>query len=131
MQSDFWLSSLEIQGYDSTNGDYRYRDSHYGIGGRDLRRLSHIPSRLPTNDWIVESLSKISERPRYGLIAPDDYDPVAEKQESLNRVNEVIEQTKRYAQTNKRGMGAIFIGFVFQVAGNGLLLWPYLKELWT
>lgn len=83
---------------------------------------------FPRNDWIVECLEQISEKLRYGLIAPDNWDPETEKQTALIRAREVAAQAKRYAQQSRRGMGAILFGFLFQFAGNGMLLWPHIKK---
>jgi len=77
----------------------------------------------PRNDWILEALVTSAQRPTYGVIAPSGYDPSAEREQALARAREFVEESKRFVQRSRLGMGGILIGFVLQALGNGLLLW--------
>lgn len=79
---------------------------------------------FPRNDWIVQALYDTASNPSYAVIAPDGYSPSAEREMGFKRAQEVMQQSLNYANTSRKGMMAIGIGFVFQVIGNIFLLWP-------
>lgn len=79
---------------------------------------------FPRNDWIVEALYSAAPKPSYAVIAPSGYSPSAEREEGFRKAQEVMNQARSYANTSRKGMMAIGLGFVFQVVGNLFLLWP-------
>lgn len=86
---------------------------------------------FPRNDWIVEALHTAALKPSYAVIAHDGYNPSAERDMGFKRAQEVMQQSQNYANTSRKGMMTIGIGFVFQVIGNLPLLWPIIFKTST
>jgi len=100
-----------------------------GLGAGTYGAYVIYRADFPRNDWIVEALYNAASKPSYAVIAPDGYSPFAERDMGLKRAQEVMQKTQSYANTSRKGMMAIGIGFVFQVIGNLFLLWPLIFKL--
>jgi len=77
----------------------------------------------PRNDWILKALYSVAERPTYGVIAPSGWSPSGEKESALAEARIFMEESQRFIKQSRRGMKAIWGGFVLQAIGNVLLLW--------
>jgi hypothetical protein len=81
---------------------------------------------FPRNAWLLNVATVAASRPSYGVIAPNTWSPQAERTDNLAGVEQMRQETERYATSSRIGMAWILSGFLTQVAGNTVLILPHM-----
>ena len=84
---------------------------------------------FPRNEWIIHAATTAATRPSHAVIAPNGYNPQSELMENLNQVETIKKENNTYAKESRGGMAWIIAGFIVQVAGNIVLVIPYILHI--
>lgn len=74
----------------------------------------------PTAEWVSDLFATVAERPTKGVVAPDGYDPTAERESAMERARQVERSMQRFSVQAKSGIGWVLTGFVIQAMAQAL-----------